>query len=393
MRKIKVLRIINRFNLGGPTYNATFLTRFIGDEFETLLIGGLPEEGEVDSLHILKEYGVEPILLPEMKRIPNLQSDRKAYKRIKQIIEEFQPDIVHTHAAKAGALGRRAAKYANVPVIVHTYHGHVFNGYFSSIKTSLYKTIERKLAKSSSAIIAISKLQKDELIHKYRICKEKQTEIIPLGFDLEKFHENRIEKREIIRTNYKLNLDEIAIAIIGRLVPIKNHLFFIDVLKDISQQTNKQIRVFIVGDGTEREAIKQAIDGFDWPKTIAFELTSWIKEIDKFNPGMDLICLCSKNEGTPVSLIEAQAANVPLLSNDVGGVKDVVADKKTGIIVTSNTKSEYTEKLLELIENDSLRKELSETGWEFVKDNFHYTRLVDDVRQLYFKLLKEKNVK
>lgn len=117
-KKIKVLRIINRFNIGGPTYNATFLTRFLSDDFETLLVGGLPEEDESDSLHILEEYGVKPILIEEMKRKPSFQSDRKAYKRIKDIIREFQPDIVHTHAAKAGALGRRAAHELKVPVIV-----------------------------------------------------------------------------------------------------------------------------------------------------------------------------------------------------------------------------------------------------------------------------------
>ncbi|MCO5260174.1 MAG: glycosyltransferase [Crocinitomicaceae bacterium] len=392
MKKIKVLRIINRFNLGGPTYNATFLTKFLGDEFETLLIGGLPEEGEADSLHILDQYGVKPVLLPEMQRIPNIQSDRKAYKRIKEIIKEFQPDIVHTHAAKAGALGRRAAKSAKVPIIVHTYHGHVFDGYFNPLKTSVYKTIERNLAKSSNAIIAISPLQKEELVNKYKICKGNQTHIVPLGFDLTKFHTNIESNRIKTRSKYKLKEDEIAIAITGRLAPIKNHIFFIEVLQEVVKKTSKSIRVFIVGDGTERGIIEQTINNYNWPNHIQFELTSWIKEIDEFNPGMDLVCLCSKNEGTPVSLIEAEAANVPVLSTDVGGVKDVVINKKTGIIVTSNTKSEYIEKLTELIEDDSLRKQLAESGWEFVKDNFHYSRLVKDVKELYFKLLKEKNV-
>jgi len=163
-KKIKVLRIINRFNIGGPTYNATFLTRFLSDDFETLLVGGLPEEGETDSMHILEEYGLQPLLLPEMKRQPSFQSDRKAYSKIKDIIREFNPDIVHTHASKAGALGRKAAIEMKVPVIVHTFHGHVFHSYFGKIKTLLFKTIERRLAKRSSGIIAISELQKKELV-------------------------------------------------------------------------------------------------------------------------------------------------------------------------------------------------------------------------------------
>ncbi len=214
---------------------------------------------------------------------------------------------------------------------------------------------------------------------------------MPLGFDLEKFHLNRDENRKKTRLQFDIQEDEIAIGIIGRLAPIKNHSFFIDVLKEVALQTSKKIKVFVVGDGTEKETIQQQVTDFVWPDHVKIVFTSWVKEIDVFNPGMDIICLCSKNEGTPVSLIEAQAANVAVLSTDVGGVRDVVSDKKTGFIVTPESKSEYKEKLLLLIEDDALRKQISDAGWDYVKDNFHYTRLVKDVKMLYFKLLKDKN--
>lgn len=391
MKKIKVLRIINRFNIGGPTYNATFLTKFLGDEFETLLVGGLPEEDEADSLHILQQYGVEPILLEQMKRNPNLTADYKAYKALRKIIRNFQPDIVHTHAAKAGALGRRAAKAEKIPVIVHTYHGHVFDGYFSPLKTTVFKKIERNLAKISSKIVAISPLQKDDLVLKHKICGAEKMTVVPLGFDLNRFHLNKDENRRKIRAQYNIDESEIAIGIIGRLAPIKNHDFFMDVLEQLSQLTTKKIRVFIVGDGEERTNIEARIKNYNWPKQFKIELTSWVKDIAAFNPAMDIICLCSKNEGTPVSLIEAQAANIPVISTNVGGVSDVVCDKKTGIIVTSNKQEAYTEELLKLIEDEQYRNALGKEGWEFVKDNFHYTRLVTDIKELYINLLSEKN--
>ena len=391
-QKIKVLRIINRFNIGGPTYNAAFLTKYLSDDFETMLIGGLPEDGESDSLHILKEYGLNPILLNEMKRKPSFQGDRKAYKRLKEIIREFEPDIVHTHASKAGALGRKAAHELKVPVIIHTFHGHVFHSYFGNFKTRLYKLIERKLAKQSTGIVAISNLQKEELSKQHNICAGKKITVIPLGFDLDKFHDNLEEKRLFTRSEYSLTDDEVAVSIIGRLVPIKNHSLFLESIEIVSKQTDKKIAVFIVGDGTERESIEKKIESMQLGSNVRFVLTSWIKNIDCFNAGMDILCLTSKNEGTPVSLIEAQAANIPVISTDVGGVRDVVEDGITGFIVPKNSKERFSEKLLLLIENEETRKLMSQNGWDFVKNKFHYTTLVGNMEIYYRKLLNEKKI-
>jgi len=243
-KKIKVLRIINRFNIGGPTYNATFLTRFMSDQFETLLVGGLPEEGESDSLHILEEYGVQAILIKEMKRKPNFFSDRKALQKLKDIIKEFQPDIVHTHASKAGALGRKAAFDMKVPVVVHTFHGHVFHSYFGRVKTELYKFIERSLARKSSGIIAISELQRQELSEIHKISNQNRIKVIPLGFDLLKFNDNLSQKREKIRKDFGLEQDHVAIAIIGRLAPIKNHELFFEIVELIKKRNHKKTGVF-----------------------------------------------------------------------------------------------------------------------------------------------------
>ncbi len=387
----KVLRIINRFNIGGPTYNATFLTRYLSDDFETLLVGGLPEADESDSLHIPRSYDVEPVLIEEMKRLPNLASDRAAYKKLKQIIQEFKPDIVHTHAAKAGALGRKAAKACNVPVIVHTYHGHVFHSYFGKAKTALYKFIERRLARQSDGIIAISPLQKEELAMQHKICSPEKITVIPLGFDLHKFQENLPGKRTATRSKYQLSDDEVAVAIVGRLAPIKNHTLFLDAVETVLKQGIKA-RFFIVGDGSEKTMITERVNSLNATYGECITCTSWITDIATFNAGMDLICLTSDNEGTPVSLIEAQACNLPVISTDVGGVRDIVKDGETGFIVPKKNVAALAEKLALLINSKEIREKMSQNGWKFVEEQFHYTTLVRNMENYYRQLLTKKGI-
>lgn len=391
--KIRVLRIINRFNIGGPTFNATFLTCFLGDEYETMLVGGLPEPDESDSLHIPESYGLKPVLIEELVRTPSLSSDRKAYKRLKEIIREFQPDIVHTHASKAGALGRKAAAACKVPVIVHTFHGHIFHSYFGKAKTRLFKEIERNLAKKSTAIIAISDKQKHELCSVHKICPAKKTYVVPLGFDLEPFHQKRLELRASKREELGLKPDEVAVAIVGRFAPIKNHEMFFKAIAKVLDNTTKNVRVFVVGDGMERPNIEKWAEEINAKHNNSIELTSWITDIAAFNAGMDIICLTSNNEGTPVSLIEAQAACIPVVSTDVGGVSDIMNDGDTGFIVPVNDHEIFAEKVLDLVENEKKREKMSQNGWTFVKEKFHYNTLVSNVDRLYRELLEKSQTK
>ncbi len=395
-KKIKILRIINRFNLGGPTFNAAYLTKYIGDEFETLLIGGEKDETEESSTFILDSLHLTPTIIPEMKREIGFKEDKIAYKKLKGIIKEFQPDIVHTHASKAGTLGRMAAYKCKVPVIVHTFHGHVFHSYFGKTKTVFYKNIERYLAKKSTKIIAISDIQKSELTQQYKICNKKKVAVVPLGFDLSRFQENYESKRNDFRKHYLLEEDEIAIGIIGRLVPIKNHTLFLEAINQLLKKTTKNVRVFIIGGGQEKENLIQYCKEFNLDftefnqqkKKVTITFTSWVKNVDWANAGLDIIALSSLNEGTPVSLIEAQAANNPIISTNVGGVENVVLKDKTGFIVPSGNNQAFSEALLKLVENDALRKQMGDKGWEFVKEKFHYERLVNDMRELYFSLLE-----
>jgi glycosyltransferase involved in cell wall biosynthesis len=405
----RILRIINRFNLGGPTHNAAYLTRYLPDDYETMLVGGSQEATEEGSQHILSSMGVKPIILPELQREVAPWRDRGAYTRIKQLIKDFKPDIVHTHAAKAGAVGRMAAADQNVKAIVHTFHGHVFHSYFGPVRTALYKNIERFLARRSSRIIAISEKQKLELVDEHRITTGEKVSVIPLGFDLDRFQQDQVRKRALFRKVYGITDDEIAIGIVGRLVPIKNHDLFLEVIARVSQRTGRPIRAFIVGDGEERERLQarvnelgmsqvqgpyfnghgfgHGVNGKPMVSRATITFTSWIKEVDIVNAGVDIVMLTSLNEGTPVSLIEAQAANRPVITTRVGGIENVVLQDRTALLSASGDVNGLEQHLIRLIENDALRRSFGQGGWDHVRDRFHFTRLVQDTDSLYRSLL------
>lgn len=394
---IKVLRIINRFNLGGITYNVSYLSRYMSNDFETLLIGGAEEKGEESSLHITEQLGIKPQIIPELQRAVSFKSDVAAYKRIKEIIREFKPDIVHTHASKAGAVGRLAAIHCKVPVIVHTFHGHVFHSYFGKGKTFFFKSVERYLAQRSSAIITISDIQKKELTEVFNITDPQKTHVVPLGFDLERFTKNTEQKRKEFREKYKLADDELAIGIIGRLAPIKNHELFIDAIEFVKNKTNKKIRAFIIGGGETKQQLENYLLSKNLPFTKLAEspslfcFTSWIKNVDWALSGLDVVALTSKNEGTPVSLIEAQAAGKLIVATKVGGTADVVG-ADSGFLTNPNNPQEYKEKLLEAVNDfEKLQSKVANNRAEVLK-RFSYTRLVSDVENLYKKLLKEKGL-
>ncbi len=389
----KVLRIINRFNIGGPTYNAAYLSKYLSKNFETLLVAGEKDETEDSSQFILHELGLKPIIIPEMKREINLKNDRIAYQKIKDIIADFKPDIVHTHASKAGAIGRLAAYKMKVPVILHTFHGHVFHSYFGKVKTTIYKTIERNLARKSTKIIAISPIQKKELSTIHKIAKPNKIEVIPLGFDLNKFKDNQKEKRNSFRQKWLIEDDEIAIGIIGRLVPIKNHHFFLNVVKNIKEATTKKVRFLIIGDGELRDELENYCNqleiDFSTEKNATNALltfTSWITDIDVALAGLDIVALTSKNEGTPVNLIEAQAAGKPIVSTNVGGIENIVIPNETALLSNISDEQSFAENMLSLIEDDYKRMAFSQKGTHVFK-SFHFDRLVGDMEKLYCQLL------
>jgi len=393
----KILRIHNRLIVGGPTLNVLYLTKYLAPDFETLLVVGEKEVHEKDASFLAEQMGIRTLLIPDMGRSIHPYRDYKAYRHLKKLIHEFQPDIVHTHAAKPGAVGRMAASSLAVPVIVHTYHGHVFHSYFGKIKTQFVINTERFLARRSDAIVAISEQQKKELAGDFKIANESKFRVIPLGFELNKFQEDQEHKRRKFRDEFSLGHDEIAIGIIGRLVPVKNHDLFLQAIKHAATHSSKKIRAFIIGDGETKKKLEERakqlgisfINGYD--KNALLTFTSWRTDIDVINAGLDIITLTSLNEGTPVSLIEAQAANKPVVSTRVGGIRDIVVEGETALLSDTDDVHAFKENLLRLVEDDELRKCLGKKGSDHVRQKFSVERLARDMAALYRELLAKKN--
>ena len=397
MSKPRVLRIINRLNLGGPTYNAALLTKYMEDDYETLLVAGMKDDSEASSEFIVNQLGLEPVYIPSMYRSLHPVRDTQTFRELRKIIKEFKPDVVHTHAAKAGAVGRMAAYVARVPVIIHTFHGHIFHSYFHPVKARVFLEIERYLARQSTKIIAISNIQKQELSEQFQIAPEEKFEVIPLGFDLSRFQENNDVKRETFRKKYEVGENEVAIGIIGRLVPIKNHSFFLEAIQMLQKEIDLPLRVFIIGDGEEREKLESKARELQLrfttehddhhPKILTF--TSWIREVDMAMAGLDIIALTSLNEGTPVSLIEASASGKPIVTTNVGGIQDVVKDDVNAYILEKTDVEGFAHKLKILVEHPELRAQMGREGIDQAFTNFSYARLVENMTDLYDKLLSE----
>jgi glycosyltransferase involved in cell wall biosynthesis len=394
----KILRILNRLAVGGPLLNASYLTRYMDSRFETMLVVGENEDHEKDASFVTDALGIKPVRIKGMGRSVDFFKDYGAYKEMKKLIADFKPDIVHTHAAKPGAIGRMAASSLDVPVIVHTYHGHVFHSYFGKVKSKVFINVERYLGRKTDALIAISGQQKKELVHDFQIAPEKKFRIVPLGLDLDKFATDTEVKRNSFRAEFGIREDEILISIVGRLVPVKNHELFLEGIAYVLKNSNRKIRAMLVGDGETRNALeKKATElGIEFstekdsshPHPLIF--ASWRKDVDYVNAGSDIIALTSFNEGTPVSLIEAQAAGRAIISTRVGGIEDVVLNEVTGLLSDLSDKEGFCKNLLRLTENEELRLTLGTQGPQHVMARYSYQRLVRDMSNLYDELLAVK---
>lgn len=379
--------------IGGVAQDVVSLAWYLRSDYDILLLVGEKNADEAAADNLLAEYpGIRVEALPGLHRSFRLLADWRSYRRVKQLFRSFQPHILHTHGTKPGLIGRLAARRCGIPVILHTYHGHVFHSYFNALLSGLLIRTDRWLARFSTRIIAISHSQKEELVQQYQICGAEKVVVIPLGVETEKFRDLSAARAAFRRT-YLLREDDIAVGIIGRIVPIKNHSFFIAAVKDILEE-NPFVRVFIVGDGSAREALEGYLDELLVSHTYfplqailsPVTFTSWQTDIARVIAGLDIVALSSLNEGTPLSLMEAQAAGKPVISTRAGGVAEVMLDQATGYLIEQGDLTRYQQKLRLLIDNDTIRQKLGANGQQFIQSRFSKSAQVAAHQQLYSSL-------
>ncbi len=408
---MKVLRIIARLNVGGPARHVVWLTRGLKDMgCDTLLVAGVVPPGEEDMSYFAEAAGVEPFIIREMSREVSLKDSLTTWRLFRLMLRE-RPDIVHTHTAKAGTVGRVAGlmyRFATPTILlgrprrclfVHTYHGHVFHSYYSPLKTRAFLNIERLLARlATHRIIVVSRQQQREINENFQVGRREQFSVVPLGIDLSAY-ENWQARRPRLRAELKASEAHVLVGIVGRLTEIKNHAMFLQAAARLKELMSgnvaaRRVRFVIVGDGNLRGKLESQAASLGLGEDVLFLGTR--ADPADFYPAFDILALTSLNEGTPLTLIEGMANSRPVIATDVGGVVDLVGAPvgemdgyalcERGLLVKSEDVEGFARGLARLIEDEALRRELGKRGREFVLQHHSKERLVSDIAGLYQEL-------
>ena len=402
--KIKVLRIIARLNIGGPAIHVALLTQGLNPtRFQSTLVAGKVSPFEGNMSYVVDASDGKPIIISELQRDLNFIKDVKSFFQVLKTLNQEKPDIVHTHTAKAGAIGRIAVFVHNLVHrrkvrVVHTFHGHVFRGYFGKLKSVFFAWAERMLAKITDCIIAISESQKRELCGNYRIAPASKIRTVELGFDLEPFFSPPLLKGQF-RRSFGIDSKTILVGIVGRLVPIKNHkVFFRSARIFLDNNSDIDVKFLVIGDGELRDDLMAYCEQQGISDYVRF--CGWNRDLPNVYADLDILALTSINEGTPVSLIEAMACSVPVIATDAGGVRDLLGAPvqhmspngfqvyERGILCEQGDAGGFAEGLKYLVENHTrLKGEMSACARLFVGQNFSKVRLLHDIESLYLELM------
>jgi len=383
-RPIRVMFVIARLNIGGPAVHLVLLAEQLPrSEFDTTLVCGHIGPGEGDMAYLAEQRGVQPIYIAQLGRELSPLRDLLTLIKLWRLMRTLRPHVVHTHTAKAGFVGRVAAWLARVPVRVHTFHGHVFHGYFSPRKTQVFLWLERLTARLSNRLITISPALKDELVTTYRIAPAHKVEVVPLGMELAPLaatprHQGRF------RTQFAIPTDVPLIGIVGRVVAIKNHDLFLRMARRV-RDARPEACFVIIGDGDLRPTVEATVRELNLNDAVIF--AGWQQDLAAAYSDMDVLVISSDNEGTPAALIEALAAGVPVASTDVGGVRDILHGGEYGRIVPPRDPDALAAAVLAALSEPPTDQDAIRTA---TVEEYGMRRLLDELGNLYRTLLAAK---
>jgi glycosyltransferase involved in cell wall biosynthesis len=377
--RARVLHVITRMNIGGPARHVLALMPGLREHgFETLVAFGTPEPDEGE---LIPDPDEPSVRIATLRRPIDPAADQRAITELTRVAARFRPDVVHTHMAKAGALGRSVARRVKARAVVHTFHGHVLEGYFASPANSAFVIAERRLARRTDALIAVSASTRDDLLALGIGTPERWT-VVPLALDLRPLLELEMTSDEA-RAWLDLPHGVPTVGIVGRLVPIKNHVLFLEAAARISQERPDVVFV-IAGDG-ELRSMLEAEAGRSVGERIRF--LGWTTDLPGLYAALDVVVSTSLSEGTPVALIEALAAGRPVVATDVGGVSDVVEHGRSGFLAASGDAEGLARAVLDLLEHDGLRREMGQAGRADVAERYSARRIAGVTADLYTRLL------
>jgi lipopolysaccharide/colanic/teichoic acid biosynthesis glycosyltransferase/glycosyltransferase involved in cell wall biosynthesis len=387
--RTKLVQVIARLNVGGPAFHVVLLNaglRRLG--FSPLLVTGRESAREGSLRPYAAVHGVTPTVIPEMAGELSLNArDLRALVKLYRLMRRERPTIVHTHTGKAGVLGRIAACLAGVPIIVHTFHGHVLRGYYGPVKTWLLRRLERALGRRTDRIVTVSETVKRELID-YGVASADRITVVPLGIDLDWFLTS-VPHRGNFRAGLGIPEASPLIGIVGRIVPIKDHHLFCDAARLIAARY-PAARFVVVGDGASRSDIERYVDTLGLTPRVLF--TGWRRDLPEIYADLDVLVIASRNEGTPVAAIEAMASRCPVVATRVGGVPDLIEDGVTGLLVRSGDATALSDAVLKLLGDRGLVERLTERARARVRGDYTAARLVADIAALYDRLLDRKGL-
>jgi glycosyltransferase involved in cell wall biosynthesis len=375
------MRIIARLNIGGPAIHVSLATAGLQDAaFSSILVTGQVGQAEGDMAYLAHELGLEPVIVPELGREISLLDDFKSLAALIRLMRRVRPHIVHTHTAKAGFLGRLAAFLSGVPVIVHTYHGHVFHSYFSPLKTRIFIVLEQLTALVTDAILTISGILKRDLLALH-IAPAEKIYIIPLGLNLSPLSRAGTGCGTF-RSELGYSADTPLVVIVGRLVPVKNHDLFLVAAQQVALAM-PAVRFVVVGDGERRTELEALTSQLGLADVVCF--TGWRRDLPIIYADTSVLVLTSHNEGTPVSILEAMAAGVPVVATAVGGVPDVLMDGRLGTLVPPDDPDAVARAILTALRAGEHPHIAEARDW--VLRQYDSARLIADLRRLYVELL------